>query len=127
MKTMQTYPKELPLVSHLLPLSLSLKVQSLYKKLSNKTIGLFNLDFSISITQITTEGLFFVSECVLPAEYNFIVNIPIEAYNLNFCEEVVIRESYALDSEQYIYECDFTKISKRVANKLVFYYREALK
>lgn len=112
--------------SPILPLCLSINVQGLYQKLHDKTVGINDIVFSIYITMITTKGLCFVSECVLPNDYYIIVDININSYHLSFSEEVMIRSSFALNSSQYLYECEFTKISPKVANTLVDYYREAM-
>lgn len=98
-----------------LPLGIKLSVSNLYKEDSNT---IMDLDLAVKVTDISSKGIGFISECVLPVGYFFIANIELASDLPQIITDVRIIRSGAIDKTSYHYGCEFVSISPSVKNML---------
>lgn len=98
-----------------LPIGIKLSVSNLYKEDSNT---IMDLDLNVEVTDISSKGIGFVSECVLPVGYFFIANIELATDLPQIITDVRIIRSNAIDRTKYHYGCEFVAISPSVGKML---------
>lgn len=98
-----------------LPIGIKLTVSNLYKEDSNT---IMDLSMGVEVTDISSKGIGFISECVLPVGYYFIANIELAEDLPQIITDVRIIRSAAVDREHYHYGCEFVAISPSVKNML---------
>lgn len=98
-----------------LPIGIKLTISSLYKEDTNT---LMDLDMDVEVVDISSKGIGFNSECILPVGYFFIANIEL-SFNLpQIITDVRIIRSQAIDKKTYHYGCEFVSISPSVGKLL---------
>lgn len=97
------------------PIGIRLLVQNLYKEDTNT---IMDLDLSVDVIDISSKGIGFISECVLPVGYFFIANIELAPDLPQIITDVRIIRSEAIDYTTYHYGCEFVAISPSVGNML---------
>lgn len=98
-----------------LPIDINLSVTNLYKEDSNT---IMDLDMPVEVTDISSKGIGFVSECILPTGYYFIANIELAPDLPQIITDVRIVRSNAIDKTTYHYGCVFVAISSSVEKML---------
>lgn len=98
-----------------LPLDIKLTITNLYKEDTNT---LMDLDMNVDVTDISSKGMGFVSECILPVGYFFIANIELSFELPQIITDVRIIRSQAIDKRTYHYGCEFVSISPSVGKLL---------
>lgn len=98
-----------------LPIGIKLSVSNLYKEDTNT---IMDLDLAVEVTDISSKGIGFVSECVLPIGYFFIANIELAEDLPQIITDVRIIRSSAIDKVRYHYGCEFVAISPSVQKML---------
>jgi len=98
-----------------LPIDINLSVTNLYKEDSNT---IMDLDMPVEVTDISSKGIGFVSECILPTGYYFIANIELAPDLPQIITDVRIVRSNAIDKTNYHYGCEFVSISSSVEKML---------
>lgn len=98
-----------------LPIGIKLIVKSLFKEETNP---IMDLEMEVEVTDISSKGLGFVSECVLPVGYYFIADIELAQDLPQIITDVRIIRSGAIDRDHYHYGCEFVSISPSVQTML---------
>jgi len=98
-----------------LPIGIKLSIKNLYKEDTNT---IMDLDMSVDVIDISSKGIGFVSQCILPVGYFFIANIELAPDLPQIITDVRIIRSEALDKENYHYGCEFVAISPSVGKML---------
>ena len=98
-----------------LPINIKLSVTNLYKEDSNT---IMDLDMPVEVTDISSKGIGFISECILPTGYYFIANIELAEDLPQIITDVRIIRSNAIDKVKYHYGCEFVSISSSVERLL---------
>lgn len=98
-----------------LPLGIKLSVSNLYKEDSN---SIMDLDLNVEVTDISSKGIGFISECVLPVGYFFIADIELAEDLPHIITDVRILHSSAIDKVKNHYGCEFVAISPSVQKML---------
>ena len=98
-----------------LPVGIKLTVSNLYKEQSNT---IMDLDMAVEVTDISSLGIGFISQCVLPVGYFFIANIELAEDLPQIITDVRIIRSSAIDRDHYHYGCEFVSISPSVQKML---------
>lgn len=98
-----------------LSVGIKLSVSNLYKEDANTIMDL-NLD--VEVIDISSKGIGFVSQCILPVGYYFIANIELSPELPQIITDVRIIRSLAVDKETYRYGCEFVSISPSVKQML---------
>ena len=93
-----------------LGIGIKLSISDLYKEDTNT---IMDLDSPIEVTDISAEGIGFISECILPTGYYFIANIELSQQLPQIITDVRIIRSSAVDKTTYQYGCEFVSISPR--------------
>ena len=106
-----------------LPIEIKLTVTNLYKEGSN---SIMDLNMPVEVTDISSKGIGFVSECILPTGYYFIANIELAQDLPQIITDVRIIRSNAINKETYHYGCEFVSISSSV-EKMLDEFSERLK
>ena len=90
-----------------IPVTLHLNISDLYRE-KQLLLGIHDLDSPIQVKDISTSGIAFISECVLPVGYYFDANLKSENSAKDVFTVVKIIRSEALDHTHYLYGCEFT-------------------
>ena len=98
-----------------LPIGIKLTVSNLYKENTNT---IMDLDFSVDVIDISSKGIGFISQCILPVGYFFIANIELAPDLPQIITDVRIIRSNAVDKENYHYGCEFVSISPSIVRML---------
>ena len=104
-----------------LPLEMSLAISNLYK---DGIDAIVDLESDIAITDISSKGIGFISQCVLPIGYYFIADIEISHDLPQIITDVRIVRSSAIDMDHYHYGAEFVQVSPSVKKLLVKYEQE---
>lgn len=100
-----------------IPVTLHLSISNLYRE-NELPLGIHDLDSPIEITDISTGGVAFISECVLPVGYYFDANLQSENNTKDVFTVVKIIRSEAVDHTHYLYGCEFTTQPEDLTNFL---------
>ena len=106
-----------------LVLGMKLSISDLYKEHTN-TIS--DISSPIEVTDISANGIGFISECVLPTGYYFIANLELAPDLPQIITDVRIIRSSAIDMDRYQYGCEFVSIAPNV-KKMLEEFEERLK
>lgn len=98
-----------------LPIDIKLSVSNLYKEDSNT---IMDLEMPVEVTDISSKGIGFDSECIFPTGYYFIANIELAPDLPQIITDVRIVRSNAIDKTTYHYGCEFVAISSSVEKLL---------
>ena len=98
-----------------LPIGIKLSISNLYKEDTNT---IMDLDLAVEIINISSKGIGFVSQCILPVGYYFIANLELAPDLPQIITDVRIIRSEALDRNNYHYGCEFVAISPGVSRML---------
>ena len=98
-----------------LPIGIKLSVSNLYKENTNT---IMDLSLPVEVVDISSKGIGFISQCVLPVGYFFIANIELAPDLPQIITDVRIIRSSAIDKETYHYGCEFVAISPNVEQML---------
>ena len=98
-----------------LPIGIKLSVTNLYKEDANT---IMDLNLPVEVTDISSKGIGFVSQCILPVGYYFIADLELAEDLPQIITDVRIIRSEAVDRENYRYGCIFTAISPSVSQML---------
>lgn len=98
-----------------LPIGIKLTISSLYKEGTNT---LMDLDMQVDVVDISSKGIGFDSDCILPVGYFFIANIELSFDLPQIITDVRIIRSQAIDKKTYHYGCEFVSISPSVGKLL---------
>lgn len=98
-----------------LPIGIKLSVSNLYKEDTNT---IMDLDLNVEVIDISSKGIGFLSECILPVGYYFIANIELANDLPQIITDVRIIRSSAVDKKTYHYGCEFVAISPSVQKML---------
>lgn len=90
-----------------IPVTLHLKISDLYSE-NKLPLGIHDLDSPIEIVDISTGGVAFISECVLPVGYFFDADLKLDNSTTDVFTVVKIVRSNAIDHTHYLYGCEFT-------------------
>ena len=101
-----------------LDIGIKLSISDLYKEDTNT---IMDLNSPIEVTNISAEGIGFISECILPTGYYFIANIELSKHLPQIITDVRIIRSSAIDKTTYEYGCEFVSISPHVQKMLEDY------
>ncbi len=77
-----------------------------------------DLDLDVEVIDISSKGIGFVSQCILPVGYYFIANIELSPEFPQIITDIRIIRSSAIDKENYRYGCEFVAISPSVKQML---------
>ena len=94
---------------------MKLSISDLYKEHTNT---ITDISSPIEVTDISANGIGFISECVLPTGYYFIANIELAPDLPQIITDVRVIRSTAIDKENYRYGCEFVSISPSVKQML---------
>ncbi len=97
------------------PIGIKLSVSNLYKENTNT---IMDLDLDVEVIDISSKGIGFVSQCILPVGYFFIANIELSPEFPQIITDVRVIRSSAIDKETYRYGCEFVSISPSVKQML---------
>ncbi len=97
------------------PIGIKLTVSNLYKEHTNT---IMDLDLDVEVIDISSKGIGFISQCILPVGYYFIANIELAPQYPQIITDVRIIRSSAIDKEHYRYGCEFVSISPSVGKML---------
>ena len=100
---------------------MQLSISNLYK---DGLDAIIDLESDIEITDISSSGIGFISQCVLPIGYYFIANLELSADLPQIITDVRIVRSHAIDMEHYHYGAEFESISPSVKKMLAKYEKE---
>jgi len=106
-----------------IPISMGLSISDLYK---DGIDTIMDLESEISITDISSKGIGFVSQCILPIGYFFIADIEVSPELPQIITDVRIVRSSAIDKENYHYGAEFVSISPSVKKMLEKYDHDRL-
>ena len=106
-----------------LVLGMKLSISDLYKEHTNT---ITDISSPIEVTDISANGIGFISECVLPTGYYFIANIELAPDLPQIITDVRIIRSSAIDMDRYQYGCEFVSIAPNV-KKMLEEFEERLK
>lgn len=98
-----------------LEIGIELSISDLYKENTNT---IMDIDSPIEVTDISADGIGFISECILPIGYYFIANIELSRELPQIITDVRILRSSAIDKTKYQYGCEFVSVSPRVKKML---------
>ena len=98
-----------------LPIDIKLTISDLYKEDTNT---IMDLDFDVEVIDISSKGIGFLSDCVLPTGYFFIANIELAPDLPQIITDVRVIRSCAVDMDTYRYGCEFVSISPSVGKLL---------
>lgn len=98
-----------------LPVEIKLTVSNLYKENADT---LMDLSIPVEVTDISSKGIGFNSECVLPVGYYFIADIELASDLPQIITDVRIIRSNAIDKKYNHYGCEFVAISPSISNML---------
>jgi len=98
-----------------LPIGIKLTVSNLYKEDTNT---IMDLELPVEVIDISSRGIGFISQCVLPVGYFFIANLELAPDLPQIITDVRIIRSNAVDKENYHYGCEFVSISPSVCAML---------
>lgn len=98
-----------------LPIGIKLSVTNLYKE---DTTTLMDLDLKVNVVDISSKGIGFTSQCILPVGYYFIADLELAKDLPQIITDVRIIRSSAIDKENYHYGCEFVSISPSVSKML---------
>lgn len=98
-----------------LPIGIKLTVSNLYKEDTNT---IMDLELPVEVIDISSRGIGFVSQCVLPVGYFFIADLELAPDLPQIITDVRIIRSNAIDKENYHYGCEFVAISPNISNLL---------
>ncbi|MCR5830969.1 MAG: PilZ domain-containing protein [Lachnospiraceae bacterium] len=98
-----------------LPIGIKLSISNLYKEDTNT---IMDLDLNVEVVDISSKGIGFVSQCILPVGYYFIANIELSPELPQIITDVRVIRSAAIDKDQYRYGCEFVSISPSVGKML---------
>ena len=101
-----------------LPIEMGLSISNLYK---DGIDAIVDLESNIEITDISSKGIGFVSQCVLPIGYYFIADIEISYELPQIITDVRIVRSSAIDMDHYHYGAEFVSVSPSVKKLLEQY------
>lgn len=104
-------------------LGMKLSISDLYKENTNT---ITDISSSIEVTDISANGIGFISECILPTGYYFIANLELAPDLPQIITDVRIIRSSAIDMERYQYGCEFVSIAPNV-RKMLEEFEERLK
>lgn len=104
-----------------IPIQMTLSISDLYK---DGMDAIVDLDSTIEITDISSTGIGFISDCVLPIGYYFIADIEVAADMPQIITDVKIVRSRAVDYDRYHYGAEFVSISPSVKKLLIKYEKE---
>lgn len=107
-----------------IPIEMSLSISDLYK---DGIDAIMDLDSTIEITDISSTGIGFISDCVLPIGYYFIADLEISVELPQIITDVRIVRSKAVDMERYHYGAEFVAVSPSVKKMLGRYEEELAK
>lgn len=98
-----------------LELNMQLSISDLYKEDTNT---ITDISSPIEVIDISSKGIGFISECILPIGYYFIANIELTKDLPQIITDIRIIRSSAVDRECYQYGCEFVSISPSVKKML---------
>ncbi|HKM21437.1 MAG TPA: PilZ domain-containing protein [Lachnospiraceae bacterium] len=98
-----------------LEIGIELSISDLYKEDTNT---IMDIESPIEVTDISADGIGFISECILPIGYYFIANIELAKELPQIITDVRILRSSAIDKTKYQYGCEFVSVSPRVKKML---------
>ncbi len=104
-----------------LPIEMSLAISNLYK---DGMDAIVDLESDIEITDISSNGIGFISQCVLPIGYYFIADIELSFDLPQIITDVKIVRSSAIDMDHYHYGAEFVLVSPSVKKLLLKYENE---
>lgn len=104
-----------------LPIEMSLAISNLYK---DGMDAIVDLESDIEITDISSNGIGFISQCVLPIGYYFIADIELSFDLPQIITDVKIVRSSAIDMDHYHYGAEFVSVSPSVKKLLLKYENE---
>ena len=90
------------------PATITLHISSLHKQ---NTSGIHGLETPIALTDISTDGVGFTSECVLPLNYYFNASI-LSQNNICISATIQILRCDVIDHDHYAYGCRFTELDE---------------
>lgn len=108
-------------VNKRIPIGMSLSISDLYK---DGVDAIVDLESGIEITDISSSGIGFISNCVLPIGYYFIADIEVSTDLPQIITDVRIVRSSAIDKEHYHYGAEFVSVSPSVKKMLIQYENE---
>ncbi len=97
------------------PIGIKLSISNLYKENTNT---IMDLDLNVEVIDISSKGIGFISQCILPVGYYFIANIELSPDFPQIITDVRVIRSSAIDKENYRYGCEFVSISPSVKQML---------
>ena len=97
------------------PIGIKLSISNLYKEDTNT---IMDLDLNVEVIDISSKGIGFVSQCILPVGYYFIANIELSPEFPQIITDVRVIRSTAVDKNNYRYGCEFVSISPSVGKML---------
>lgn len=98
-----------------LPIGIKLSISNLYKEDTNT---IMDLDLDVEVIDISSKGIGFVSQCILPVGYYFIANLELTPELPQIITDVRVIRSAAIDKNTYRYGCEFVSISPSVQDML---------
>ena len=101
-----------------IPIGMTLSISDLYK---DGVDAIIDLDSKIEVTDISSRGLGFISNCILPIGYYFIADIEVSKELPQIITDVRIVRSNAIDKETYHYGAQFATVSPSVKKMLESY------
>ena len=97
------------------PIGIKLSISNLYKENTNT---IMDLDLDVEVIDISSKGIGFISQCILPVGYYFIANIELSPEFPQIITDVRVIRSTAIDKDNYRYGCEFVSISPSVGKML---------
>ena len=97
------------------PIGIKLSISNLYKEDTNT---IMDLDLNVEVIDISSKGIGFISQCILPVGYYFIANIELSPEFPQIITDVRVIRSTAIDRNSYRYGCEFVSISPSVRQML---------
>ena len=97
------------------PIGIKLSISNLYKEDTNT---IMDLALDVEVVDISSKGIGFVSQCILPVGYYFIANIELSPGLPQIITDVRVIRSAAIDKSNYRYGCEFVSISPSVGTML---------
>ena len=97
------------------PIGIKLSISNLYKEDTNT---IMDLDLNVEVVDISSKGIGFVSQCILPVGYYFIANIELSPELPQIITDFRVIRSAAIDKDHYRYGCEFVSISPSVGKML---------
>lgn len=96
--------------SQRIPLQMNLQICDLYKQDAS---GIHHLDAPIELTDISEQGIGFVSECILPLQYHFHACLSLDSKK-DFLIALKINRCSVMDRDHYYYGCEFIALDDTV-------------